>query len=91
MKECPRIRHREGRNRAGHVLGAKRRSLKRIDGDVDLGAGLITDFLADEQHRRLVHLTLPDHHGAVDRQLVEFAPHRVDSSLVGGLFRAAPA
>ena len=75
----------------GMFLAHKRRAFERIDGDVDLGAGLGADLLADEQHRRLVHLALPDHDGAVDRQLVELAPHGVDRGLIGGLFVAAPA
>ena len=36
-------------------------------------------------------LALPDHNRAVDRQIVEFAPHGVDGGLVGRLFLAAPA
>ena len=49
------------------------------------------DLLADEQHRRFVALALADHHRAVDRQLVELAPHGIDRGLVGGLFVAAAA
>ena len=52
---------------------------------------LAADLLADEQHRRLVEFALADHNGAVDRQLVELAPHGVDGGLIGGLFFAAPA
>jgi hypothetical protein len=55
------------------------------------GPGAGADLLADEQHRRLVALALADHHRAVDRQLVELAPHGVDRRLVGGLLVAAPA
>ena len=55
------------------------------------GPLLVADLLADEQHRRLVALALADHHGAVDRQLVELAPHGVDRGLVGGLLVAAAA
>jgi len=47
--------------------------------------------LADEQHRRLVALALPDHDGAVDRKLVELAPHGVDRRLIGRLLVAAAA
>ena len=56
-----------------------------------LGPRLGADLLADEQHRRLVHLALADHHRAVDRQLVELAPHGIDRRLIGGLLLAAPA
>jgi hypothetical protein len=59
--------------------------------DIDFRPGLASDLLADEQHRRLVALALADHHGAVDRQLVELAPHRVDRRLIGRLLVAAAA
>ena len=85
------VGHRHGGDRARHVLGAQRRAFERIDRDVDLRALLGADLLADEQHRRLVELALADHHGAVDRQLVELAPHGVDRRLVGGLLVAAAA
>ena len=85
------LRHRHGGNRARHVLGAQRRAFERIDRDIDLRAGLAPHLLADEQHRRLVALALADHDGAVDRQLVELAPHGVDGRLVGRLFVATPA
>ena len=85
------VRHGDGGDRARHVLGAERRAFQRIDGDVDLGAALGADLLADEQHRRFVDLALADHHRAVDRQLVELAPHGVDRGLVGGLVLAAAA
>ena len=83
--------HRHGGDRARHVLGAQRRAFERIDRDIDLRPGLAPDLLADEQHRRLVALALADHHGAVDRQLVELAPHGVDRRLVGRLLVAAAA
>jgi class 3 adenylate cyclase len=56
----------------------------------DLRAGVHADLLANEQHRRLVALAFADHNGALDRQLVELAPHRVDRGLVG-LFLLAVA
>ena len=86
-----RLGHRHHGDRARHVLGAERRALERIDGDVDLRAAAVADPLADEQHRRLVALALADHHRAVDRQAVELAAHGVDRRLVGGLLVAAPA
>ena len=85
------FRHRHGGDRARHVLGAQRGAFERIDRDVDLGPVAGADLLADEQHRRLVALALPDHHGADDRQLVHLAPHRVDRGLVGRLLVAAAA
>ncbi len=85
------IGHRHGRDRARHVLGAQRGAFERIDGDIDLRAGVDADLLADEQHRRLVALALADHDGAFDRQLVEFAAHRVDRGLVGRLLLAVAA
>ena len=83
--------HRQRRDRARHVLGAQRGAFQRIDRDVDLGAGPGADLLADEQHRRFVHLALADHDGAVDRQRVKLAPHGIDRGLVGFLLGAAPA
>src|ERR1700730_14171395 len=91
MQERAAIRYRHGRNRARHVLGAQRGALQRVDGDIDLRAGVHSDLLADKQHRRLVALALADHDRAFDRQLVEFAPHRVQRSLVGRLLVAVTA
>ena len=78
-------------DRARHVLGAEGRAFERVDRDIDLRAVAVADLLADEQHRRFVALALADHDGAVDRQLVELAPHGVDRRLVGGLLVAAAA
>ena len=55
------------------------------------GPFAVADLLADEQHRRLVALALADHDRAVDRQLVQFAPHGVDRRLVGRLLVALAA
>ena len=85
------IGHRHGRDRARHVLGAQRGAFERIDGDIDLRAGVQPDLLADEQHRRFVALALADHDRALDRQLVELAAHRIDRGLVGGLLVAVAA
>ena len=85
------LRHRHHGDRAGHVLGAEGGAFERIDRDIDLGAVLVADLLADEEHGRLVALALADHDGAVDRQLVELAAHGVDGGLVGGLLVAAAA
>ena len=79
------------RQRVGQVLGGDRRAFERVERDVDLGPGLGPDLLADIEHRRLVALALADHHLAVDRQHVQFAPHRVDGSLVGRPLVAAAA
>jgi hypothetical protein len=85
------IGHRHRGDCTRHVLGAKRGAFQRVDSDVDLRSGFEPDLLADEQHRRLVALALADHDGAIDRQLVELAPHRVDRGLVGGLLVAVAA
>ena len=85
------LRHRHHGDRARHVLGAQRRAFQRIDGDVDLRTGGRAHALADEQHRRLVALALADHDRSVDGQAVEFAAHRIDGGLVGGLLVAPPA
>src|SRR5262249_4913842 len=63
----------------------------RIDCDVHLGAAFRAQLLADEQHWGFVELAFADNDGAVDRQLVELAPHGVDRRLVGGSFRTATA
>jgi hypothetical protein len=91
MQQCAAIGHRHGRDRARHVLGAERGAFERIDGDIDLRAGIDADLLADIQHRRLIAFALADHDGAFDRQLVELAAHRVDRSLVGRLLVAMAA
>jgi hypothetical protein len=56
-----------------------------------LSARIRCDLLADEQHRRLIHLALADHNRAVDRKAAEFVAHGIDGSLVGFLSRAATA
>ena len=91
MQQRAAIGHRHGRDRARHVLGAQRGAFERVDGDVDLGAGVQADLLADEEHRRLVALALADHDGALDRQPVELAAHRIDRGLVGALLVAVAA
>ncbi len=91
MQQRAAIGHGDGGDRARHVLGAERGAFERIDRDIDLRAALVADLLADEQHGRLVELALADHHGAVDRQLVELAAHGVDRGLVGGLLGTAAA
>jgi hypothetical protein len=77
--------------RLRHVLSAERRALERIDGDIHLRPGSGADLLANEQHRRFVHLAFADHDRALDRKLTQFSAHRIDSRLVRHLFRAAPA
>jgi hypothetical protein len=88
MQQRPGVRHCQGRDGAGHVFGAERRSLKWIDRYVDLRPGFGTDSFSDEKHRSLVHLTLSDDHGAVDGQFVKLTPHGIDGRLVGGLILA---
>jgi hypothetical protein len=85
------LRHGERGDGARHVLGAERRAFERIDRDVHLGSGSGADFLADEQHRRFVHLAFADHHGAVDGKRAQLAAHGIDRGLIRHLFRAAAA
>ena len=60
-----------------------------VDGDVHGGpAG--ADFLADEEHRRFVHLAFADHHGAVDIHRVEGLTHRFHRRAVGVVLLAEP-
>src|SRR5258706_14058324 len=54
------------------------------------GPLLLPDFLADEEHRRLVALAFADHDGAIDRHLVEFAPHGIDGSWSAAIFLPWP-
>ena len=91
VQQCAALGDGDGGDGARHVLGAQRRAFQRIDRDVDLEAALGADLLADEQHRRFVHLAFADHHRAVDRQIVELAPHGVDRRLIGRLLLAAAA
>ncbi len=83
--------HRQRGNGAGHVLGAERGALQRIDGNIHLRPVFGADFLADEQHRRLVHFALADDDGTVDGEATKLASHGVDGRLVGLLFSAAAA
>jgi hypothetical protein len=85
------FRHGHGGDGPRHVLGAKGGALQRIDGDIDPRPILAADLFADEQHGRFVALALPDHHRAVDRQIVELAAHGVHRRLIGGLLVAAAA
>ncbi|MGY2935723.1 hypothetical protein ACVWZ6_005325 [Bradyrhizobium sp. GM6.1] len=91
MQQSTAVGHRHGGDRARHVLGAQRGAFERVDRDVDLRAGVHADLLADEEHRRLVAFALADDDGALDRELVELAPHRVHRGLVGRLLVAVPA
>src|SRR3546814_9245042 len=49
----------------------------------------LADLLADIEHRRLVPLTFADDDRAVEIELVQRLPHRLDRGGVGGLFVAA--
>ena len=63
--------HRNDRQRVRHCLGGQRGAFQRIQRDVHLDALARPDFLADEQHRRLVALALADNDGPIDRQAVD--------------------
>ena len=76
---------------AGHVLGAQRGAFQRIDGNIDFRTAFGADLLADEQHRRFVHLAFADHDGAVDGERRKLAPHGVDGGPIGFLLRSAAA
>ena len=84
------LRDRDHGQRIRQVLGADRGAFERIERDIDCGAILGADFLADIEHRRLVALALADHHRAVDRQTVELLTHGIHSHLIGGLLVATP-
>ena len=59
---------------------------QRVDGDVDRLAIAGTDLLADIEHRRLVHFTFADDHGAVDLDRLQAAAHRLGGGPVRGIF-----
>ena len=61
----------------------------RIDGDVDRITKTGPDFLTDKQHRCFIDLTLANHDGAVDIDLVEHNTHGVYRRAVSGIFVAA--
>ena len=65
------------------------RAFDRIDGDVDRITVAGSDFLADKQHRRFINLTLANHDGAVDVDLVEHNTHGVHRRAISGIFIAA--
>ena len=60
VEQAARLGDGDDGERVGQVLGADRRALERIEGDVDLRAVAGADLLADEEHRRLVALALAD-------------------------------
>jgi len=64
------------------VVGA----FERVDGDVDLQRSFdslqAAERLTDPQHRRIVPLTFPDGHPAIERNRVEHGAHRLHSRSV---------
>ena len=79
------------RDRIRRARRAQIRAFERIDGNVDLiplAAILVlflreADLFADVEHRRFVTLAFADDDGAVDRDGVHFAPHRLNGNLIG--------
>jgi hypothetical protein len=63
-------------------VGREVRALQRVDGDVDRRAAL-ADAFTDEEHGRLVSLTLADDDRAVDSHVIEGLAHGVHRGLVG--------
>ena len=59
-------RHRHDRHRTRPARRGEPRAVDRVDREVDRRAGAGAEALADEEHRRLVLLALPDDHDAVD-------------------------
>src|SRR5690606_22954823 len=55
-----------------------------------LGPGPVADLLTVVEHRRVVLLTLPDHHHTPHRDGVDQPAHGVDGGLVSALLVAAP-
>ena len=80
------------RERIGARLGGDRRSLERIERDVDARAAALSgaDLLPDVEHRCFIALALADDDGAVERQLVERVAHGFDSGRIGSFLIASP-
>jgi hypothetical protein len=55
------------------------------------GPAFDTDLFPNEQHWRFIALAFADHHGALNRHLVEFAAHRVHRGLIGRFLIAVTA
>lgn len=80
---------RKDRQRVRHRFRADGRAFERIDRDIDFRPLARSDFLANVEHRRLVHFTFADDDGAPDLHAAEFAAHGIDGRLVGRLLVAA--
>ena len=85
-----RLRERDHGDRVGRAACGEVRPLEGVNRDVDLRPFAVADGLAVEQHRRLVLLSLADHHRAAHAHGVEHRAHAVDRSLVGGDLVPAP-
>jgi hypothetical protein len=70
-------------NRARQSLGHEIGALQWIDRHVHRVPQAAAHMFPDEQHGRLVHLTLADHHRAGNRDSIQHAAHRVHGGLVG--------
>ena len=81
VEDRRRVEHRaalgdgDHRDRVVHALGGERGAVDRVDRDVDLGAGAVTDPLAVEEHRGVVLLALADDDGAVHADGVDERAH----------------
>mmetsp|Transcript_13816 Transcript_13816/g.35487 ORF Transcript_13816/g.35487 Transcript_13816/m.35487 type:complete len:358 (+) Transcript_13816:367-1440(+) len=62
--------------------GGQGGAIQRVDRNVHVREAAVADPLAAVQHRRLVLLALPDHHGAVHLDGVEHLAHHVDRRLI---------
>ena len=78
--------HRDHGERIGQPFCSDRRSLERIERDIDLRAIARAHLLADIQHRRFVAFAFADHHRTRDIQAVQRIPHGVDGDLIGHPF-----
>src|SRR5690625_3134131 len=80
----------EHRQRVVVAEGGQPGAVDRIDRDVDVGPGAVTDALAVEQHGGLVLLALADHDGAVHPDGVHEGAHRIDGGPVSLVLVAEP-
>ncbi len=76
-------------DRIGHALGYQLRPLHRVNGKIQFRWVTGADHLTIEQHRRVVFLSLTDHHSPCHFNLVQQEAHGVYRCGIGVLFGPA--
>ena len=94
MQKAALFRQRHSRNRIRPALGGDGGTLQRVHRDIHFrpaaDLGVKPDFLADIEHRRLIHLALADYHCAGDGDGIEGLAHGFHRGAIGGVL-VAPA